>query len=191
MCSSKCSTTWRAGNSLRAQQGQIYGFDFTGYWEDIGTIRRRSMDNLALADRSTLYTLRSCTSHLQSRALLTRSIIDNSVIERAPGRKLRKTLRNPPLGDRLAQHEYSGAVILDTIVMGSTIGASGTTAGSNGVPLIGIRRDCFIQARLSIKIALGSNVVMKPFRAGPTWDREWTVQDGIIIVPKCHHPPGC
>ena len=174
------------------QQGQLYGYDFTGYWEDIGTIRSFYETNLALADPDPRFTLYDPARPIYSHArFLPGSIIDNSVIEHvllAEGSWLKRCeIRHSVVG--LRSMIRSGSVILDSIVMGSDYydqGVGDDRGEDNGVPLIGIGRDCFIQGAIIDKNArIGSNVVMKPFQRGTSIETEnWTVQDGIIIVPK-------
>lgn len=174
------------------QQGQVYGFDFTGYWEDIGTIRSFYETNLALADPNPRFTLYDPTHPIYSHArFLPGSILDNAVLEHvllAEGSWLKRCeIRHSVVG--LRSMIRSGSVILDSIIMGSDYydqGVGDDRGEDSGMPMIGIGRNCFIQGAIIDKNArIGSNVVMKPFPRGTDMETEnWTVQDGIIIVPK-------
>ena len=174
------------------QQGQLYGFDFTGYWEDIGTMRSFYETNLALADPNPRFTLYDPTHPIYSHArFLPGSIIDNGVIEHvllAEGSWLKRCeIRHSVVG--LRSMIRSGSVILDTVMMGSDYydqGCGEDRGDDTDTPCIGIGRDCFIQGAIIDKNArIGRNVVIKPFPRGTDLETDnWTVQDGITVVPK-------
>ncbi len=174
------------------QQSQVYGFDFTGYWEDIGTIRSFYETNLALADPNPRFNLYDPVRPIYSHSrFLPGSIIDNSVIEHVlltEGSWLRRSeLRHSVVGLRTMVR--AGCVILDTIIMGSDYydqNCAEDRGDEGDLPCIGIGRDCFIQGAIIDKNArIGRNVVIKPFPRGTDIETDnWTVQDGIVVVPK-------
>jgi glucose-1-phosphate adenylyltransferase len=83
----------------------------------------------------------------------------------------------------------SGAVIKDSIMMGADYYA----AEQPGDPSIGIGPNCQIEGAIIDKNArIGANVTIRPFPRGTDINTpNWTVQDGIVVVPKdTVLPPG-
>ena len=181
------------------QQGQVYGFDFTGYWEDIGTIRSFYETNLALADPNPRFNLYDPTHPIYSHArFLPGSIIDNGVLEHvllAEGSWLKRCeIRHSVVG--LRSMIRSGSVILDTIMMGSDYFDQGVRGRprrrQRRSPCIGIGRDCFIHGAIIDKNArIGRNVVMKPFPRGTDLETRELDRSGWYHrgAQECHHPP--
>ncbi|HCE17748.1 MAG TPA: glucose-1-phosphate adenylyltransferase [Anaerolinea thermolimosa] len=171
---------------------RVYGFDFDGYWEDIGTIRAFYETNLALADPNPRFNLYDPQRPIYSHArFLPGSILDNCVLEHVlltEGCSLKRCeVRHSVIG--LRSQIRSGTVILDSILMGADYYDSGCMnddSDEGPEPCIGIGRDCFIQGAIIDKNArIGRNVIIKPFPRGVDMETEnWTVQDGIVVVPK-------
>ncbi len=171
---------------------RVFGFEFEGYWEDIGTMRTFYETNLALADPNPRFNINDPERPIYSHArFLPGSILDNCVLEHVlltEGCTLKQSeIRHSVIG--LRSQIRAGAVILDTILMGSDYYDPRCTddAGDEGdLPCIGIGRNCFIQGAIIDKNArIGRNVVIKPFPRGTDLDTDnWSVKDGIVVVPK-------
>jgi len=164
----------------------ILGFDFHGYWQDIGTIRTFYDTNLALTGpdapfsfydaKSPIYThsrFLPCSSIKDSR-LKDVMLSEGCVIDRAQ-------ITHSIIG--LRSQIGAGTCIQDSIIMGADDYESGLLAG--GLAL-GIGRDCFIQgAILDKNVRIGHGVRIQPFPRGTDLDRgNWVVQDGVIVVPN-------
>ncbi len=174
------------------QKSNVFGYDFDGYWVDIGTIRSFYETNLALTDANPRFNLYDPDKPMYSHArFLPGSIVSNCVLEHVllcDGSYLnRAEICHSIVGLRSRIH--AGTVILDTVMMGSDYfnrGCDSAEEDENGLPCIGIGRDCFIQGAIVDKNArIGRNVIIKPFPRGTDLDSEnWAVQDGIVVVPK-------
>jgi glucose-1-phosphate adenylyltransferase len=170
----------------------VYGYDFEGYWEDIGTIRSFYETNLALTGTAPSFNLYDPERPIYSHArFLPGSIVDNGVLEHvllSEGCCLKRCeIRHSVIG--LRSQIRTGTVILDSIVMGSDFyekGCGEDCDDEGDVPAMGIGRDCFIQGAIIDKNArIGHNVVIKPFPRGTDIEGEdWAVQDGIVVIPK-------
>jgi glucose-1-phosphate adenylyltransferase len=76
----------------------------------------------------------------------------------------------------------AGTTIKDSILMGADYYSSELPA----LPPIGIGENCHIEGAIIDKNArLGSDVIVRPFPAGTELNAEnWSVQDGIVVIPK-------
>ncbi len=173
-------------------KSNVFGYDFEGYWVDIGTIRSFYETNLALTDPNPRFNLYDPDKPMFSHSrFLPGSIITNCILEHVllcDGSFLnRSEIRHSIVGVRSRIH--SGAVILDTVLMGSDYydqGCQNEEDDDSPMPCIGIGRDCFIQGAIVDKNArIGRNVTIKPFPRGTDLEGEnWVVQDGIVVIPK-------
>ncbi|MCK9246046.1 MAG: glucose-1-phosphate adenylyltransferase [Anaerolineaceae bacterium] len=167
------------------QRGRaVYGFNFEGYWRDIGTIRTFYETNLELAEANPEFDFYDPDnpifthprflpgSRVNSCALRNVLLAEGSEISAA-------CIEHSVIGLRSVIGE--GTSIKDTIVMGCDW--YGTQ--SNGAPL-GIGRNCDIQCAIIDKNAsIGDNVVIKPFPDGHESDHDlYKVREGIVIIPK-------
>lgn len=170
----------------------VCGFNFEGYWEDIGTMRTFYDTNLALAEPNPRFNLYEPSWPIYSHArYLPGSIIDSCVLEHVlltEGCSLKRCeVRHSVVGLRSQIH--SGAVILNSILMGADYYDQRCMMdeGDDGdSPCIGIGRNSHIEGAIIDKNArIGRNVVIKPFPRGIELENEnWTVADGIVVVPK-------
>jgi glucose-1-phosphate adenylyltransferase len=163
----------------------VFGFDFDGYWEDIGTIRAFYETNLRLAQPDSPFNFYDPSGPIYTRP----RFLPGSVIAGA-------TLSNVLLADGCQIHsaEISNSVVglrsqiaddvqmSDTIMMGSDYY---DRSPSSGIP-IGIGKNCRIQGAILDKNArIGENVEIKPYPRGTDIDEgNWAVKDGIVVVPK-------
>lgn len=162
----------------------VYGFDFDGYWQDIGTIRSFYETNLMLTTAETPFNFYDAKLPIYTDIrYLPASIIEDSTLKNAliaEGSKILKSqITHSIIGIR--SQIASGCVIKDSIVMGADYYERDTKE----LP-IGIGSDCHIESAILDKNChIGNNVTIKPFPRNTDIDNEkWYVRDGIVIIPK-------
>jgi glucose-1-phosphate adenylyltransferase len=172
---------------------RVFGVDFEGFWEDIGTIRSFYDTNLMLAKPDSPFQFHDPRRPIYTRArFLPGSTIDGASLHNvllADGCRIQKAeIRDSIIG--LRSHIGNGTRIADTILMGADFYESGDSP-PGGIRL-GVGEDCDIQgAILDKNVRLGSGVVIRPFPRGTELDREdWVVRDGIVVIPKNTVLPG-
>lgn len=174
----------------------VFGYDFEGFWEDIGTIRSFYETNLALTKPNTPFNFFDPVRPIYSHArFLPGSIVENSTLQNvllAEGCCIEKAeIRNSVIG--LRSQIAAGVRITDTILMGADYYERLPGIGSETAPdqPIGIGRNCQIQGAIIDKNAcLGDGVVIRPFPRGTEIETEnWVVQDGIVVIPKNSYIP--
>lgn len=178
---------------------KVFGYDFDGYWEDIGTIRSFYETNLALTGPNPAFNLFDPKHPIYTHSrFLPGTVIEKSTLERVliaeGGRIQNSEITHSIIG--LRSQIRSGTRIKDTILMGSDYyvrAAEETDSPLPGNIPIGIGENCDIEGAIIDKNAcLGANVTIKPFPRGTEVDMEnWVVQDGIVVIPKnVVLPPG-
>ncbi len=166
----------------------VYGFDFDGYWEDIGTIRSFYETNLSLTRTDPPFNFYDPVRPIYTRP----RYLPGSVIDGA-------TLKNVLLADgcQICKAEISDSIVglrsqiadgvrMDhTILMGADYYDSPDTMRRSPIP-IGIGANCQIEGAIIDKnVRMGEGVVIKPFPRGTEIDNgSWAVADGIVVVPK-------
>ncbi len=162
----------------------VYGFDFDGYWQDIGTIRSFYETNLALTTPETPFNFYDAKLPIYTDTrFLPGSIVEDSNLKNvliAEGcRILKSEIHHSIIGIR--SQISAGCMIKDSIVMGSDY----YERDREGLP-IGIGANCYIEGAILDKNArIGSNVTMRPFPRNTDIDNEkWYVRDGIVVIPK-------
>jgi glucose-1-phosphate adenylyltransferase len=165
---------------------EVYGFDFDGYWEDIGTIRSFYETNLKLTSSSPPFNFYDPSAPIYTHArFLPGSVVEDSELEDVlltDGCRIRKAeIEHSIIGIR--SQVAAGAHIKDSILMGADYFDSETS--SRDIPL-GIGPNCYVEgAILDKNVRLGEGVVIKPFPRDQDLDREtWFVRDGIVVIPK-------
>lgn len=163
----------------------VFGFDFDGYWEDIGTIRSFYETNLKLASSNPPFNFYDSKAPIYTHArYLPGSTVEDSRLKDvllAEGCRIRTAqITHSVVGIRSQISE--GAVIQDSILMGADYF---TPKKQPEVP-IGIGRNCHIEgAILDKNVQIGNNVVIKPFPKGEEIDQElYFVRDGIVVIAK-------
>ena len=171
-------------------QFKVLGYEFSGYWRDIGTIRSFYEANLELTmqhpsfniydPKYRIYThgrflpgsrLSDCEFSnvlLGEGCMITRAKINHSVIG------VRSIIK-------------SGASIKDTVMMGADY-----YDDSGDIP-IGIGDNCQIEGAIIDKnVRMGQDVCIKPFPLGTEVDTDaYSIKDGIVVIPKrTILPPG-
>jgi glucose-1-phosphate adenylyltransferase len=167
----------------------IYGYDFDGYWEDIGTIRSFYEANLALTKPSPPFNFFDEEHPIYTHPrYLPGSTIESSTLENvllAEGCAIKDgEIRNSVIGVR--SQICSGVRIYNSIIMGADyydrpLNWNGCTVG-----MIGIGQGSQIESAIIDKNArIGAGTRILPFPRDVELDEEhWSVRDGIVIVPK-------
>jgi glucose-1-phosphate adenylyltransferase len=163
----------------------VYGYDFDGYWRDIGTIRSFYETNLDLTTANPAFNFYDTENPIYTHfRLLPGSTVEESILKDvllAEGCRIQKSeITHSIIGVRSIIS--SGTVIKDSIIMG----ADYYSAEKPSQPPIGIGPNCHIEGAIIDKNArIGANVVIRPFPLGTDIiTPNWTVQDGIVVVPK-------
>jgi glucose-1-phosphate adenylyltransferase len=172
---------------------EVYGFDFDGYWEDIGTIRSFYETNLKLTSSNPPFNFYDAKSPIYTHArFLPGSTVEDSELKDvliAEGCRIRKAeIKHSIVGIRSQIAE--GTVIKDSILMGADYYDVEKPRGN--IP-IGIGRNCHIEcAILDKNVRIGENVVIHPFPRGGDIDSDlYFVRDGIVVIAKdTEIPPG-
>ena len=164
---------------------KVFGYDFDGYWEDIGTIRSFYETNLKLTSSNPPFNFYDPKAPIYTHArFLPGSIVEDSKLQDvllAEGSRIRKAeITHSVVGVRAQIAE--GTVIRDSIIMGADYY---TPKRHPEVP-IGIGRNCHIESAIIDKNAqIGDNVVIKPFPDDKDIDHElYSVRDGIVVIAK-------
>ncbi len=165
----------------------VSGYDFEGYWEDIGTIRSFYDANLALTQPTSPFKLHDPQYPIYTRArFLPPSTIDDATLDNvflADGcRVFGAEIHNSVIG--LRSQISSGTEIRQSVIMGADFYDS-RQLPEGDIPL-GIGPGCRIRGAIIDKnIRFGAGVVIQPFPRGTEIDHEsWVVRDGIVVIPK-------
>ena len=171
------------------QQYKVMVYIFTGYWEDIGTIRAFFEANLALTDalppynffdwRAPIYTHpRFLPASKVNAATVRRAIIaDGCIISDAH-------IDRAIVGVRSIIE--SGATIRNSVIMGADFYEELAERTDRNVPPIGIGRNSVVDRAIIDKNArIGENVVITPDGKAPNVDSEnYYIRDGVVVIPK-------
>jgi glucose-1-phosphate adenylyltransferase len=166
----------------------VYGYDFDGYWRDIGTIRSFYEANLDLTCQNPPFSFfdaeRPVYTHSRS---LPGSVVEDS--------RLRDVLLADGCQIQQAEITHSVIGIRSIIAAGTRIKDSVLMGGDYYLvdsdvdrtkPPIGIGPRCSIEGAIIDKNArIGSDVEIRPFPLGTEITNDnWVVQDGIVVIPK-------
>ena len=167
---------------------KVYGYDFEGYWEDIGTIRSFYDTNLALTVANPPFNFYDPTAPIYTHPrFLPGSTVNNSCMVDtllAEGCRIDDAdIRHSIIG--LRSQIRSGVKIKDSILMGNDYYERDWASEGRQIPLE-IGCNCSIEGAIIDKNArLGANVTITPFPRGTDLDgNNWVVRDGIVVVPK-------
>ena len=173
---------------------QVYGYDFEGYWEDIGTIRTFYETNLSFTRPNPPFTFHDSTRPIYTRArFLPGSTFDGAVLENVlitEGCRIGKAeIRDSLIGLR---SQIGDKVFMNCVVMmGADYYDPAGKPPRGGIP-VGIGDGCQIEGAIIDKnVRMGPGVIIRPFPCGTdiTHD-DWAVRDGIVVVPKHTVLPG-
>jgi glucose-1-phosphate adenylyltransferase len=164
----------------------VYGFDFDGYWRDIGTIRSFYETNLELTSPAAPFNFYDHKRPIYTHPrVLPGSIIEESRLQHAlvsEGCRIEKAeITRSIIGVR--SQIAAGARIVDSILMGADYYPGPDDQNSIAM---GVGPNCDIEgAILDKNVRLGEGVVIRPFPRGVDKDGTgWVVRDGIVVVPK-------
>jgi len=167
---------------------KVFGFDFDGYWEDIGTIRSFYETNLSLTRPNAPFNFYDPVRPIYTRPrYLPGSVIDGATLHNVmltDGCQIRKAeISNSIIG--LRSRIANNVRMLDTILMGADYYDEPGVPLPGGIP-IGVGPDCQIEGAIIDKnVRIGEGVVIRPFPRGTEIDNgNWVVQDGIVVIPK-------
>jgi glucose-1-phosphate adenylyltransferase len=166
----------------------VYGFDFEGYWQDIGTIRSFYETNLSLTRPDSPFNFYDPVSPIYTRPrYLPGSVIDGASMQNvliAEGCKIHQAeISNTIIG--LRSQISDGVSIKNSILMGADY-YDDITSLRPAIPPLGIGLHCQIEGAIIDKnVRMGERVVIRPYPPGVDLDYgNWTVQDGIVVIPK-------
>lgn len=179
----------------------VVGYDFDGYWEDIGTIRSFYDTNLALTNAEPQFNFYDPQRPIYSHSrFLPGSLIENSHLERvllSDGCCIQNAeIIHSVVG--LRSQIRDGVKIADSILMGMDYYESfggeepeddmiepPPLPGGTSIPM-GIGENSRISGAIIDKNArIGRDVVIEPFPRGVDLDGDhWVVRDGIVVIPK-------
>jgi glucose-1-phosphate adenylyltransferase len=168
---------------------KVCGFEFDGYWEDIGTIRAFYEVNLKLASSESPFNFHDPQIRIYSRArFLPSTKVDGATLEDvllADGCLVGKAeIQNAVIG--LRSNISDGAVIRNTVLMGADyFDNPDDLVKGQGIPL-GIGKNSVIEGALIDKNArIGESVIIKPFPRDTEIDEDaYYVRDGVVVIPK-------
>jgi glucose-1-phosphate adenylyltransferase len=162
----------------------VYGYDFDGYWQDIGTIRSFYEANLELASAGAAFNFNDASWPIYTHSrFLPGSIVEDSSLTDgllSEGCVIHQAeIKHSIIG--LRSRIGQGTVIRDSILMGAD-----SYQDDDQQPALGIGARCHIEgAILDKNVRLGDGVSIRPFPRGTELDHgDWVVQDGIVVIPK-------
>jgi glucose-1-phosphate adenylyltransferase len=166
----------------------VYGFDFNGYWRDIGTIRTFYEANLELTCQNPPFNFFDIERPVYTHSrFLPGSVVEDSTLRDvllADGCQIQQAeITHSVIGVR--SKIAAGTKIKDTVLMGADYYIVDAEADPDKPPY-GIGPGCHIEGAIIDKNArLGAHVVIRPFPSGTDITNEnWVVRDGIVVIPK-------
>ena len=167
---------------------KVIGYEFSGYWEDIGTIRAFYQANLDLTQPSPPFNFYDINHPIYTHArFLPGSIVAGAQLEDvslADGCYIGKAeISRSVIG--LRSQIMDGAAIKDTVMMGADYYEDYSHLKKDLVP-IGVGSNSSIEGAILDKNArIGENVIIKSFPPGTEQEGEnWFIRDGIVVIPK-------
>jgi len=166
----------------------VYGYDFEGFWEDIGTIRSFYQANLSLTEPNPPFNFFDEKFPIYRHPLfLPGSTVVTTMLRDvllAEGCRIEQaSITHSIIG--LRSQIRRGATIIDSILMGNDYYEWPETSEAKAAPME-IGQDCFIEGAIIDKNArIGKGVVIKKFPPGTDLNGDgWVVRDGIVVIPK-------
>lgn len=171
----------------------VYGYDFEGFWEDIGTIRSFYQANLSLTETNPPFNFFDQKFPIYSHPrFLPGSTVEDSTLKDvllAEGCRIEQaSITHSIIG--LRSQIRRGATIIDSILMGNDYYEWPETSEAKSAPME-IGQDCHIEGAIIDKNArIGKGVVIKKFPPGTDLNGDgWVVRDGIVVIPKSGRIP--
>lgn len=173
-------------NSIKTHT--VFGYDFDGFWEDIGTIRSFYETNLMLTEKNPPFNFFDQKFPIYTHPrFLPGSTIEDSILKDvllAEGCCIEKaTITHSVIG--LRSQIRCNTIIADSVLMGNDYYEKpGSLEAVNGALEIG--EGCEIRGAIIDKNArINKGVVIQPFPKGTNLDGDgWVVRDGIVVIPK-------
>jgi len=169
---------------------QVFGYEYDGFWADIGTIRTFYETNLALASKEPPFSLIDEGWPIYTHA----RFIPGSQVERS---RMEEVLMGDGCWIEDADISHSvvgnrcqircGSKIRHSVLMGADYyGFFRRGKEEAGEHFLGVGRDCEIEGAIIDKNAgIGHGSVILPFPRGMDLDHEqYVVRDGIVVIPK-------
>ena len=172
------------------EEKQVYGYQYNGYWADIGTIRSFYEVNLEIASKNPPFSLidEGWPIYTHPR-FLPGSLIEESKMKDtliAEGCWIQKAeISSSIIG--LRSQIRSGVKIKRSILMGADYyGFFRRGDETEKDMILGIGRDCNIEGAIIDKnSSVGPGTIIRPFPRGVDKDEDlYIVRDGIIVIPK-------
>ena len=165
---------------------RVYGFNFDGYWRDIGTIRSFYEINLEMTASDPPFNFYDPKFPIYTHErYLPGSVVNDSRLKGVllcDGCRIQKAeITHSVIGIR--SQISAGVKIKDSVIMGADYYDPGKRPSS--VP-IGVGPHCNIEgAILDKNVHIGEGVIIRPFPRGTRLDHEnWFVRDGIVVLMK-------
>ena len=173
-----------------AETHRTFGFEYDGFWADIGTIRSFYEINLALASKNPSFSLINEGWPIYTHPrFLPGAQIENSYLEDvliAEGCWVQNAdIHGAVIGHR--SQIRSGCKIKNSIIMGADYYGFFRRGDQGEEDLaLGLGRNCDIEGAIIDKNAsVGAGTCIRPFPRGADIDNDlYTVRDGIVVVPK-------
>lgn len=174
---------------------RVFGYDFEGYWEDIGTIRSFYETNLMLTQPDPPFNFYDPVRPIYTRTrFLPGTVIHGAELVNvvvADGCKIGDaSISDSIVG--LRSQISDGVSMQRTIMMGADYYDPAGEPPNGRLPL-GLGKNCQIDTAIIDKNArIGDGVIIRPFPQGTDIDTDsYVVRDGIIVIPKSTVlPPG-
>ncbi len=164
---------------------KVCGYDFDGYWRDIGTIRSFYETNLELTNPNPPFNFYDSKNPIYTHSrVLPASVVRESQLQNivlAEGCVIDQAeITHSVVGVRSVI--AAGTHIADSVLMGADYYAAEVPSK----PPIGIGPNCLIEGAIIDKNArIGENVVIRCFPTGTDIiEDNWVVQDGVVVIPK-------
>lgn len=162
---------------------RVFSYEFSGYWQDIGTIRSFYEANLDLTSTEPQFDIYDPHKRIYTHArFLPASRVSDCCLKDvviAEGCMINQSeIEHAVIG--LRSIIKNGVHIKDSILMGADY-----YDDSGSIP-IQIGENCFIEGAIVDKnVRMGQDVTIKPFPRGTEFDKEiYSVKDGIVVIPK-------
>jgi glucose-1-phosphate adenylyltransferase len=162
---------------------RVFGYEFNGYWRDIGTIRSFYETNLELTLPDPSFDIFNPEQRIYTHARflpgsqLADCQLNNVLI--AEGCKISHAdINHSVIG--LRSMIKQGTRIKDTVMMGADY------YDETGDIPIGIGENCDLEGTIIDKnVHIGQDVTIKPFPRGTEIESDtYSVKDGIVVIPK-------
>ena len=170
----------------------VYGYEFRGYWEDIGTISAFYKANLDMVGLDTKFDLIDPKNPIYTRSRFLPPTRMGQCRVRATAMAEGCTIGDVELEEcviGLRSLIRSGTRMCRVIMMGADHLEEEEIAFGQpfeGMPRLGIGRDCRIEGAIIDKNArIGNGVIIASHEGRPDADNElFCVRDGIVVIPK-------